>query len=95
METEIIQTEDPNIVIERTTIDKEINIGDINIQISNLTEIINSIDLEVEQLQQSKETLPDFIGKIVDEKINSLLSEKASNNYQIELLNNDLSKLNG
>jgi len=95
METEIIKTEDPNIVIERTTINKEINLGNINSQVSNFNDKITLIDLEVEQLEQSKESLPEFIIKIVDEKIYSLLSEKATINYQIELLTNELVKLNG
>jgi len=29
METEIIKTDNPNILIERTVIDREINIGDL------------------------------------------------------------------
>jgi hypothetical protein len=94
MEREIIQTEDPNIVIERTTIDKEIDIGEITSQIQSYTDRIVAIDFDVEQLNQSKQLFPDFIVIIIEEKIINLLSEKATANYQIELLNNELNKLN-
>jgi len=95
METEIIKTDDENIVIERTIIDKEINIGGINSQLASFENRINEIALEVQQLEQSKGSLPNFIVELIDEKIYSLLSEKATSAYQVELLNNEINKLNG
>lgn len=60
METEIIKTDDPNIIIARTTDDRVINIEEIRIQIEGLTQhklglISQRLNLsnEVEELTSS------------------------------------------
>lgn len=94
MEKEIIQTDDPNIIIERTVIDREINVGEINAQVDSLRTSSDLINAEIERLEASKASLPKFIVDIVDEKVRSLLSDLGTTNYQIELLTIDINKSN-
>ncbi len=95
MEIEIIKTDNPDIVIEKTTIEREINIAWLREQIESFENFNTEIDNQIEQLEQSKQWLPDFILSIINEKINNLLSEKTTAEYQIELLNNEINKVNG
>ena len=44
METEIIKTDNPNILIERTVIDREINIGELQAEKLNIIALLPEIE---------------------------------------------------
>jgi len=69
MEKEIIQTEDPNIVIEKTTTEVEINIQAIKDRIEENETLANTYKLKKEKLEK-------FIELNDDESVNEVLKEK-------------------
>jgi len=92
MDTEIIKTEDSNIVIERTTIDKEININDLQNTIVAITEQLAMIDLKINQLKLY--SVPQEIEYIINREINELEAVKIGLEYKLSLANEDLLKIN-
>lgn len=84
MAIEIIKTEDPNIIIERTVTDREIHLGDVTSQISGL-QSLNSVLLEkLESLQTY--SLPQEAQEIINAEIVRIEGEIFSNTQEIERL---------
>lgn len=63
METQIIPTENPNVVIERTIIDKPIDLGVLAIEIEALQQRINSLNLI-----EVPEGVDEEVIKVINEK---------------------------
>jgi hypothetical protein len=85
--TEIIKTEDPNIIIEKTTIEKEIDISHISESIAGYQEMIKGIQNNIDILNSYK-GLPVEVLKIIEEKISLLEGEIFSYQEQINKLQN-------
>lgn len=86
MTTEIIKTDDPNIVIERTVVDREINVANIREQIVGLEHEIELLTAKKEQLE--KTDIPEFLREIIDNEITQILGEIYSNEQEVARLNN-------
>jgi len=70
MATEIIQTGDPNIVIERTTSDVEINIAELNIEKESIENLIDNVRNRIMQLNQT--IISSEFQYLIDEEISKL-----------------------
>lgn len=90
MELEIIKTDNPNIVVERTTIDREINIEQIKIYKEHDIIIINELNTLIKELE-NKQTDDYIIKQLLDEKINRLNDDLK---YHIALLEEHTKLLN-
>lgn len=86
MTTEIIKTDDPNIVIERTVVEREINVANIREQIVGLEHEIELLTAKKEQLE--KTDIPEFLREIIDNEITQILGEIYSNEQEVARLNN-------
>lgn len=70
MATEIIKTEDSNVVIERTIIDREINVSELISEKESIETMINSFSDRIEKLNQT--TISPEFQYLIDEEINKL-----------------------
>jgi len=86
MTTEIIKTDDPNIVIERTVIEREINVANIREQIAGLEQEIELLTAKKEQLENAD--VPELLKDVVNTEITKILGEIYSNKQEIARLNN-------
>lgn len=87
MEPEIIKTDDPNIIIERTIIDKEINLDDINFQIKSIIDQINNLNIKINII---KNTNIDNLKDILSKQLGDFEAEKVGLEYRLEQLNNTI-----
>lgn len=88
-EKEIIKTDDPNIVIERTFIDTKIDIESIPPQIEGLNNLISGLK-EKRQSFQSLKGLPKIAKEVVDKEVGSITGEIFTYEQELQRLNNFL-----
>lgn len=74
METEIIKTEDPNIVIKRTIFESEINIETQKSIKDGLLNLLYELRQKVSQLESLK-NVPVLLKDVVQKEINEIRSE--------------------
>ena len=92
MDIEIILTNDSNIVIERTTIDKEINITQLQNQIESYNSLIIEEQNKIDEL--SNLNLPAAVSSIIEKEISIYLGNIFSYTQQIIKLNEVLNNIN-
>lgn len=70
METEIIQTDNPNIVIERITTEREINIDSYRSDIATLQSLISDLETQNKAMEWYMNiTIDDLIKWVLNDKI--------------------------
>ena len=90
---EIIKTDDPNIVIERKTIDNAINLAELLREKEDLIGELAEIDLKISKLEQLN--AEGLIGELVQAKINELLNDKHSPQQKLNDINDIIDNQNG
>lgn len=82
-EKEIIKTDDPNILIERTTIEREVNIKENTLLISALTSNLEVINQKIDELSAIT-GMPEIVQTAIERQIAELNNE--ANNITIDLI---------
>jgi hypothetical protein len=88
METEIIKTDDPNILIERTIIEKEIDVEWLNNLRLWYIEILDWYNRQLEAI--NSKTIPAFLAEIVEKEKERIIWEKATYEVEIQRIDNIL-----
>lgn len=86
METQIIKTEDADIIIERKIEDTEIDLRFLKNEKEGCLAEIQANNDTILLLKNTKE-LPDYLLSIVEKEIKFLENSNANNNYRIEEIN--------
>lgn len=86
MATEIIRTDDPNIVIERTIIDNPIDVESIRPQIEGIETLLSELRIKQSSLKELK-SLPKIAKEIVDKEIGNIAGEIFTYENELEKLN--------
>ncbi len=80
-----LETDNPDVVIERTITNKEININGISLRIEALNALISDYNEKIKKLELL--SLPEIVKEIVDKEIGKMEGEKYSYEQEIIRLN--------
>lgn len=88
MATEIIKTDDPNIVIERTVVDKEKNLLVLQNRISELNQLRDGlIDIIILKVY------PEEVKKMIEARNAEYFEQRLDIDNEIESINNEIKRL--